>query len=345
MSTQDISSRDSRGNWKPSEQIAMVPPLRWPKEFFSFLKWLFGFPGYLWPFNVVFLVITFATWRYLTPSVETMSQLQLDWIVLVFLRNVGLIFVWFSLFHVPLYVRKSQGVRYKYTNRWVPKKNKAFLFNNQTLSNIFWCLISGGGIWSAYEVITLWAYANGLLPYLEYRSNPWAFALLMLVIPLIRHVHFYFVHRLLHWKPLYKLAHYMHHKNVNIGPWSGLSMHPVEHILYFTGALVHWVIPSHPLHVIFHLQHAGLSPAPGHTGFDVLEVRKESAGLKHGSFYHYLHHRYFECNYAGDDGMLLDKLFGSLHDGTQEGHVKMRKRAQDRMRSRKGSLALPEENI
>jgi hypothetical protein len=26
-------------------------------------------------------------------------------------------------------------------------------------------------------------------------------------------------------------------------------MHPVEHILYFSGVLIHWILPSHPIHV------------------------------------------------------------------------------------------------
>ena len=46
-----------------------------------------------------------------------------------------------------------------------------------------------------------------------------------------------------------------------------MSMHPVEHILYFSGALLHWVLLSHPLHVIFHVQATGLSPAMGHVGY------------------------------------------------------------------------------
>ena len=48
------------------------------------------------------------------------------------------------------------------------------------------------------------------------------------------------------------------------------------------------------------------------------------------SYYaHYLHHKYFEVNYA--DGMVpLDKWFGSFHDGTPEAHEAMKKRRQMR---------------
>ena len=44
------------------------------------------------------------------------------------------------------------------------------------------------------------------------------------------------------------------------------------------------------------------------------------------SYYaHYLHHKYFEVNYA--DGMVpLDKWFGSFHDGSLEADVAMKAR-------------------
>ena len=32
------------------------------------------------------------------------------------------------------------------------------------------------------------------------------------------------------------------------------------------------------------------------------------------SFFHYLHHRYFECNY-GNSKLPLDRWFGTFHDG------------------------------
>ena len=168
-------------------------------------------------------------------------------------------------------MQRAQGLRYKYTDRWLSTDNRKFLFRSQTRDNMFWSVVSGGGFWSAYEVATLWAYANGLLPWLALRSNPVFFVLLFLAIPVIRDLHFYAVHRLLHWKPLYRAAHYVHHKNVNVGPWSGLAMHPIEHLLYFSGVLLHWVLPSHPLHALFHLQHAAFSPAAGHSGFEATE--------------------------------------------------------------------------
>ena len=42
-------------------------------------------------------------------------------------------------------------------------------------------------------------------------------------------------HRFLHEAPgFYKWVHYLHHKSRAPGPFSGLSMHPVEHLIFFS---------------------------------------------------------------------------------------------------------------
>lgn len=142
------------------------------------------------------------------------------------------------------------------------------------------------------------------------------FVALFLLIPMWSSMHFYFVHRLLHYPRLFKLAHALHHRNVNVGPWTGISMHPVEHALYFSSVLIHFVVASHPLHLLFHLYLESLNPAFTHSGFDGVEVGGKKR-LQTGDFFHQLHHRYFECNF-GTAEMPWDKWFGSFHDGSVE---------------------------
>ena len=64
-------------------------------------------------------------------------------------------------------------------------------------------------------------------------------------------VHFYLNHRLLHLDPLYGWAHALHHRTVNTGPCSGISMHPLEHLLYLSLPFVFVVIPGSPFVVTF----------------------------------------------------------------------------------------------
>jgi sterol desaturase/sphingolipid hydroxylase (fatty acid hydroxylase superfamily) len=133
---------------------------------------------------------------------------------------------------------------------------------------------------------------------------------------------------LIHWPPLYRSVHKLHHNNVNPGPWSGLAMHPVEHLLYFSCVLIHCIVPSHPVHVLFNLVHTALAPAPGHVGFERILVGEDTA-VATNCYDHYLHHKHFECNYA--DGVVpLDKWFGTFHDGSPEAEAAMSRRLMER---------------
>lgn len=114
---------------------------------------------------------------------------------------------------------RKQGRLYKYNGRWQDQGDDTFLFGNQIRDNMFWSIVSGCTIWTAYEVGLWWAYANDMLPY---SANPIWFVVWMILMPILRLFHFYWIHRLIHWELLYKACHYVHHKNVNIGPWSGM---------------------------------------------------------------------------------------------------------------------------
>ncbi len=315
--------RDSRGEWQPAERPETAPLWAWPPRPLGALKWIFGFPGYLWPWNAFFCLIAVATWAYLTPELSRMAEFRAGWIAQIYLRNIGLLVLFVGGLHLRLYTFRGQGSDFKFSRKWLAERNPAFLWGNQLRDNIFWSIASGCTVWTAYEVPMMWAYANRTIPYLDWQTQPFAFVLLLGATLLWQEVHFYVMHRPLHWKPLYRAAHYLHHKNVGVGPWSGISMHPIEHILYFSCVLIFLIVPSHPIHTLFLLQLAALGASVGHTGFDKIVV-KGKATLP-GEFFHYLHHRYFECNY----GTLLvpfDRWFGTFHDGSPEAHACMQER-------------------
>jgi sterol desaturase/sphingolipid hydroxylase (fatty acid hydroxylase superfamily) len=316
--------RSKRGDWKPAKLIAYPPVFVWPPQPAAFLKWLFGYPGYLLPWNMLHAAIALACWAYATPPLESMQRLAPGWIAFVLARNIVLTMAFFGAFHLRLYVQKAQGNAFKYNARWLDTGSAAFLGRNQTIDNMIWSLASAVPIWTCYEVLTLWAFANGWIPFASWAAHPVYCALLMLLIPLFREIHFYAIHRLIHWPPLYRTVHRLHHNNVNPGPWSGLAMHPVEHVLYFSGVLIHWIVPSHPVHALFHLIHAGLSPAPAHSGFDKTVIGQRLA-IDNDGYAHYLHHKYFECNYA-DGAVPIDRWFGTFHDGSEEAHEAMNRR-------------------
>jgi sterol desaturase/sphingolipid hydroxylase (fatty acid hydroxylase superfamily) len=304
----DTCIRNARGEWTPTNAIRHTPLFRWPPRPARWLKWVLSYPGFLWPWNSIYLLITMFIWFHLQPAVPRCVELKPDWIALLFLRNLGLAWAVYGGWHLLLYILRVQGTNRKYDIRWPSRNDPKFLFRNQTLDNIFWSCASGCTIWTAYEVLYFWALANHKIPYVDWASHPVYFAVWLCLIPFWRDLHFYCVHRLIHWGPLYKAAHYLHHKNTNPGPWSGLSMHPVEHLLYFSVVLIHFIVPSHPIHFLFNSEQAGaFAPATGHHGFEKPLAEK---AFPSGSYFHYLHHRIFTCNYGGDE-LPLDRWFGT----------------------------------
>jgi sterol desaturase/sphingolipid hydroxylase (fatty acid hydroxylase superfamily) len=307
--------RNARGEWRPSYPIKYVPLFVWPPRPFAFLKWVVSYPGFMWPRNLVLLLISALSWFYTEPALVRCVHFRWDWIAQIWVRNLALMWLVYGGFYWYLYIFKGEGTKGKYDVRWPSRNSRQFLFHDQVYDNIFWTCGVSGAIWTGYEVLTMWLYANHLIPYLEWSRHPVAFVAWIIIIPFWREFHFYWVHRLIHWKPLYKRIHYLHHKNINPNPWSGMAMHPIEGALYLSVAMIHWVIPSHPFHFLFDLQHTALAPASGHHGFEgpILNEKWPT-----GSYFHYLHHRYFECNY-GEALFPLDKWFGTFRDGLPDG--------------------------
>ncbi len=317
-----FGTRNKRGDYTPNEPVKVAPVLVWPWSPAAFLKWL---PGYFLPWNVMFMALAFVIWKYTLPAAGTMQSLSIGWIAGIWLRNMAIILIIYGALELRLYVRRRQGNRFKYNSKWPSEQpSDVFMFRSQNIDNFIRSFGTGIPIWTAYEVLGLWAWANGWGPWTTFADNPVWLVIFGLLIPIIHEVHFYLIHRLIHVPFLYRWVHSVHHNSVNPSPWSSLSMHPVEHLLYWSGSLIHLILPSHPLLLIYHTQLTGTGAVIGHVGFDKIELGKEG-GVDTHAFAHYLHHKYFEVNYA--DGMVpLDQWFGTWHDGTKEGDALMNAR-------------------
>lgn len=312
----------------PDVPIQVSPFFSWPPDPARMARWIaarwIGIAE-----NLLVLVLATVSWLWFQPPLEVTATLAPGWIFGLWVRNLVLMTLVAGSLHWFFYMRKGQGDLLKYDPRELMVRGKQFTFGGQVRDNMFWSLGSGVGFWTGYEVLMFWAMGNGYAPILSPGEHPVIFALWFLLTPVWISLHFYWVHRALHWGPLYRIAHALHHRNINVGPWSGLSMHPVEHVIFFSSILIHLVVPAHPLHILFHMQHQSLTAATSHTGFENLLV-KDRKRLALGTFHHQMHHRYFEVNY-GNLEMPWDKWFGTFHDGTKAAH--------ERLKSRRGRRA------
>lgn len=319
------SSSHSRAGYQPPGPIQVPPLYAWPPRPLATLRWLLS--GLLFPWGFVFIALAVLAWNYLTPDMRTMATLEPGWIALIWLRNAALLTLIAGGLHWWLYIRRRQDRAYKFDGRWPATDNTKFLWRNQVKDNMFWSLASGCTVWTGYEALTMWAYANELIPRVEWQDAPVYLAVMVVAVFFWSTLHFYLNHRLLHWPPLYHVAHALHHRNVNTGPWTGISMHPLEHLIYFSLFVLWWVVPVHPVVVILTGFYQGISPSVSHSGFDFVELGG-GVRVSAGDHFHQLHHQNFEVNY-GNTPTPLDKLFGTWHDGTAAAQeaLKHRRRA------------------
>jgi sterol desaturase/sphingolipid hydroxylase (fatty acid hydroxylase superfamily) len=315
MTSPNHASEPAGAGWTPETPIGVPPLLMWPLRPRKILQYLFGL---YFPWIALYAIFALAVWEALQAVGADLTHLAPGWITLIVGLNLVIAAGFYGSWHHHLYGRRAQGIRFKYNARWPATENSNFLFGRQTASNVLWSLGSGVPIWSAYVVLTLWGQARGIVPATSWSRAPVYCTSLMLILPFFHALHFYAGHRAIHWSPLYNTVHYLHHRSVNPGPWSGLAMHPVEHVIYFSGALLLWVIPSTPIHVLYFTTLVALAPGPGHCGFGKIVLGESS--LDTDNYYHYLHHKYFKVNFGDSLLIPLDKLFGTFHDGIR--HVR-----------------------
>ena len=258
---------DDRITWRPAIVEKDHSLYNWP---FNPMKGLMWLKDYLFrPIQIFHAVLALFVWFFLTPDLSKMQIFSWDWFLVLYLRNVALLFLVTGSIHIWLYIKKGQGDQCQYDNKGLRKNDPRFWFQDQTRENMFFGIVSGCGIWTLYEAFTYWMFANGftLFP-VEWLESPIYIIILFIFVPHIHIHYFYFSHRLTHWKPLYDSAHYLHHKNVNTGPWSGISMHPIENLIYQSSPLIHFIIPSDPVIVILHLLLVTVNPAFTHSCFE-----------------------------------------------------------------------------
>ena len=318
-----FGTRDKRGDWTPSAKAEVAPIWDWPPKIGKILGWLVD---YVWPWNAFHTATALAYWAFVIPPVETMKTLSWGWALWLYSVNAAAIFAMYGSIELFYYVKRKQGTRFKYNARFpADHPSDVFWFKSQNIDNFLRTLIFGVTTWTAVEVVMLWCFANGYVPWLAWSDHPVYLAALVFIAPAIHEAHFFAIHRLIHTPLLYKWIHSIHHNSINPSPWSSLSMHPVEAFAYHAVALWHLVIPSNPVIGLFQLHIAGFGAVNGHIGFDRLELTDETVLTSH-AFIHYLHHKYFEVNYGGDGLIPLDKWFGTWHDGSKEGEARMQGR-------------------
>jgi sterol desaturase/sphingolipid hydroxylase (fatty acid hydroxylase superfamily) len=89
------------------------------------------------------------------------------------------------------------------------------------------------GVFSGVGLTLLYAAQAGLTRiYTDIQTRGWAYLLASVVLMIVLHdAYFYWTHRLLHWRPLYRCAHHVHHRSTSPTPWAAYAFHPAEAVV------------------------------------------------------------------------------------------------------------------
>ncbi len=187
--------------------------------------------------------------------------------------------------------------------------------NHQARREVAWSLLT----MIVFGIIGLILYQLRLSPRIRslQGETPLPLAALQVLTLLAFHdTYFYWMHRLLHWRPLFQRFHRTHHQSIDPSPLAAFAFHPVE-ALFESAFLIPllWFVPV-GVGVLFAFQLLSFAfNVYGHLGFELLPRRFASSalfGLFNTTSHHHQHHQRTNFNF-GLYFNLWDRLLGTNH--------------------------------
>jgi sterol desaturase/sphingolipid hydroxylase (fatty acid hydroxylase superfamily) len=194
-----------------------------------------------------------------------------------------------------------------------PKRLTWRQFRHELLFSSIW-------LWSAAVTAmigALAAQAGWLKMYTDFNAyGAGYFALSLLIMLVLYDGYFYAVHRALHWGPLWKYVHSVHHITTNPNPLTQFQLSPIEQLATIAFIIgLGTVLPLHPMAWVVFSFLAIARSAIGHSNVEFFP--KAMTDSRYFSWiaagtHHNLHHRDYIVNYAVFF-TVWDRLFGTLH--------------------------------
>ena len=138
---------------------------------------------------------------------------------------------------------------------------------------------------------------------------------------LFHDAYFYWVHRLMHTKALYRHVHKVHHLSTNPSPWTAYAFHPLEAVLEASILpIIAFTLPVHFTAVLYFFLFQIFYNVYGHLGYELYPKGFQKTRIGrwvNTSVAHNQHHSRFEGNY-GLYLLFWDRMMGTLREDYEQ---------------------------
>jgi Delta7-sterol 5-desaturase len=205
-------------------------------------------------------------------------------------------FLFAGAFYLIFYVWKKRKF-------WVAKIQQRYPENKHILKEIGNSMLTVL-IFGVIIMLTIIAGKSGLTKvYSDIGQYGYFYFFCSIVLMIFLHdTYFYWTHRLMHWKLLFKIAHKTHHLSTNPTPFAAYAFHPIEAVIEVgIIPLIAFTIPYNPTALLLFSLYSLLLNVMGHLGYELFPKGFASHRLfkwHNTSTHHNMHHRLVKCNYG-----------------------------------------------
>ncbi len=201
-----------------------------------------------------------------------------------------------SIFFILFWVIGKRWWQHRFIQKDFPKQRQIWKEFGYSMSTVLIFSLVGFGIFTAEHAGITRIYHT----IDEYGVGYLVFSLMIMIV--YHDFYFYWTHRLMHHKLVFRHVHRVHHESTNPSPWAAYSFHPWEALIQaFVLPIAVLILPLHPLTIFIFLTYMIVRNVMGHLGFEILPkgfTRNRWLNWNTAITHHNMHHEHFNSNYG-----------------------------------------------
>jgi lathosterol oxidase len=220
-----------------------------------------------------------------------------------------------SLFYWFFFIRKSPRIESLRIQRRLPTAKSIRREIKSSVKSMLMFSLFALGMYEAWRL----GYTKVYMDPLEYSAGYLVLSFFGLLV--FHDTYYYWFHRFMHWRPVYKHMHHLHHLSITPSPFAIYAFQPLEVLVQFgLYPVLLFVVPLHPMVLGVYFFYNILVNTGGHVGHEFLPK-----WMNHHWFFkwnntvthHDLHHTAFHYNY-GLYFNVWDRLMGTFKPAPAE---------------------------